>query len=163
MEVKIKTQEELRNSRITLELVGDQNEVAMAIDRIKGISTYGSEAAAEVMAENYVRAQEKIRELETERNIAINLAKDRETRINSLENRIINLGEYQASAEAERDRLLADRGSRQRLLTEAIDKIEAVRHILTAPLVTESRDGIVTSAGAVLSDAIGNALAALDA
>lgn len=52
--------------------------------------------------------------------------------------------------------------ARDHLLSAATTRMNAVREILLARTVAEARDQIVTSKGAVLADAIGNALHALE-
>jgi hypothetical protein len=52
--------------------------------------------------------------------------------------------------------------ARDRLLETATRKASAARDFLTASTVAEARENIVTSRGAVLADAIGNALRVLD-
>lgn len=56
-------------------------------------------------------------------------------------------------------RLLA---ARDHLLEAATTRIKQAKEILAAPKVTKARDEIVTSKGAILADAIGQALDALD-
>jgi chromosome segregation ATPase len=64
-----------------------------------------------------------------------------------------------AEAAAEHRRSIA---ARDNLLSAATTRLNAAREILLATAVSRARDEIVTTKGAVLADAIGNALDALE-
>lgn len=64
-----------------------------------------------------------------------------------------------AEAAAEHRRSIA---ARDNLLSAATTRLNAAREILLATAVSRARDEIVTTKGAVLADAIGNALHALE-
>lgn len=91
------------------------------------------------------RAQARVAELER----ALAASIDRENRLETTA----------AETAAEHRRSLA---ARDHLLSAATTRINAVREILLATPVSRARDEIVTSKGAVLADAIGNALHALE-
>jgi len=88
--------------------------------------------------------------------------KDRDSarrRVDELEKQLDSYQRAERRAMAEHIRSLA---ARDNLLSVATHRISIVRELLAAPGVTKARDEIVTSKGAVLANAIGNALAALD-
>lgn len=91
------------------------------------------------------KAQRRVAELE--RTLALSI--ERENRLESTA----------ADTAAEHRRSLA---ARDHLLSAATTRMNAVREILLATAVGRARDEIVTTKGAVLADAIGNALHALE-
>jgi chromosome segregation ATPase len=66
VEIKIKTMDEFRDGRVQIELTVPREEVRELSDRLLVGSGYDPNAAANTMAENYVRARMRIDELETQ-------------------------------------------------------------------------------------------------
>lgn len=64
MEIRIKTHEELRADRVTIEITGTGAEVRQLVDSEASTEFYDPQKAAEVLAENYARASARIKELE---------------------------------------------------------------------------------------------------
>jgi chromosome segregation ATPase len=81
--------------------------------------------------------------------------KDRDARLAHLD----EAEQYQCERAAEYRRSVT---ARDHLLSAATTRLNAAREILLATAVSRARDEIVTSKGAVLADAIGNALHALE-
>jgi hypothetical protein len=110
------------------------------------------------------------RKLEDERD----LVKQERTRANNLARRVAELERSLAhsidrenvqeglAAESRRTAIQTI-AARDRLLAAATTRVRAAKEILGATAVGRARDEIVTSKGAVLADAIGNALDALSA
>jgi hypothetical protein len=110
------------------------------------------------------------RKLETERA----LVQDERTRANNLARRVAELERSLAlsidrenvqeglAAESRRTAIQSI-AARDRLLAAATTRVRAATEILSRPMVVGARNEIVTSKGAVLADAIGNALDALSA
>lgn len=202
MEIRVKTYDEVREERVTIEVAPGQR----AQIEIVGPS-YDAEAAADALAGNYGRARQEIERLEaalakaTRGHVCTGECKPNahvafigRQRLDELEREVADEAERADRAEAERDsarrrvaelerqlgnsigrenKLEADAAeektlhrraleARDSLLSAATTRINAVREILLARTVTEARDNIVTSKGAVLADAIGNALHALE-
>lgn len=86
-------------------------------------------------------------------------ASELKDRASSVEEELEAAERYQAERAQEARRSLA---ARDHLLSAATTRINAVREILLATAVSRARDEIVTSKGAILADAIGNALHALE-
>jgi hypothetical protein len=82
--------------------------------------------------------------------------RDRDLRLEELE----AAERYQCERAEEHRRSIA---ARDQLLSAATTRVKAAVEILTRPGVVAARNEIVTSKGAILADAIGNTLAALDA
>jgi hypothetical protein len=82
--------------------------------------------------------------------------RDRDLRLEELE----AAERYQCERAEEHRRSIA---ARDQLLSAATTRVKAAVEILSRPAVVGARNEIVTTKGAILADAIGNALAALDA
>jgi DNA repair exonuclease SbcCD ATPase subunit len=86
-------------------------------------------------------------------------ASELKDRVPSIEEDLEAAERYQAERAEEARRSVA---ARDQLLAAATTRVQAAREILGATAVGRARDEIVTSKGAVLADAIGNALRALE-
>jgi hypothetical protein len=137
---------ELAESR---ELVEFKTRVADEIDQDRIELRLRLKAERELVQEERTRAN----------NLATRLAqveKDRDTRLEELE----AAERYQHERAQEARQSIA---ARDRLLAAATTRVKAAQEILSRPIVVGARNEIVTSKGAILADAIGNALDALSA
>jgi DNA-binding helix-hairpin-helix protein with protein kinase domain len=144
MEIRLKTAEEFHAAHVTIEIRATPEEATEVSQRLFTADEVGhyQGTEAELVAAPLRR---RIGELET----ALARSIEREDRLESDE----------ADRAAEHRRSLA---ARDHLLSAATTRLNAVREILLATAVSRARDEIVTSKGAVLADAIGNALHALE-
>lgn len=107
-----------------------------------------------------------VRELETELADERERADKAEGRASQAErqrdNYAGNLDAQELAHAKERDEHRRSLAARDHLLSAATTRVRAAAEILGAATVTQARDEIVTTKGAVLADAIGNALRALE-
>lgn len=124
--------------------------------------------------------RQRLAELETEAadereraDKAEGLVQEERTRANNLATRLaqvekdrdLRLEELEAAERYQHERSQDARQSvaaRDRLLAAATTRVRAATEILSRPIVVGARNEIVTSKGAILADAIGNALDALE-
>ena len=154
MEIRIRTYDEISSERVrvevapgqraTIEIVDGEVSTGRLSDRLYTAAEVGDAQASEA---ELVAGPLRRRIAELERALAASV--NRENRLESDE----------AERAAEHRRSLA---ARDHLLSAATTRMNAVREILLATAVNRARDEIVTSKGAVLADAIGNALHALE-
>lgn len=147
----VRLEKSLAESR---ELVAFKERVADEIDKDKETLFKRLEAERELVQEERIRAN----------NLARRLA-EAEASIRNLETRNSRLVE---SANLTEQTVAASLGesrqsiaSRDRLLAAATTRVRAAAEILSQKRVAEAADDIVTTKGAILADAIRNALAAL--
>lgn len=165
MEIRIKTLDETRESRVSVTVVNDslgervvdlsRRNATVTITDLDVDRVYDPEKAAEVLAENYVRARTRISELEADLAKATESA-DFKTRVadeidtdrDRLNRRIADL-----------ERTLAEVTRRAENQVAALTRqIDDTRVILSTPLITGIRSEVVTTKAVVLAGAIGRAL-----
>lgn len=174
MEIRVRTYDEISSERVRIEVAPGQRATIDIVDgevstglasRLYTAAEVGDAQAseAELVAtplRRRIAELERTLAREVNRNTDLEaeldqVKKDRDARLEHLDKAEL----YQCERAAEYRRSVT---ARDHLLSAATTRINAVREILLARTVAEARDQIVTSKGAVLADAIGNALHALE-
>jgi chromosome segregation ATPase len=115
--------------------------------------------------------ENRIKGYDHDRHIEKKRADEAESRVESLTGQLSVAQEkarrrndqYDRTIKARDEETLGRIEARDNLLNQATTRINAVREILSRPAVVGAREQIVTRDGAILADAIGNALSALEA
>lgn len=180
MEIRIRTYDEVSSERVTIEVTpgqraeiqvtGDQEVTFNTADQdVSGEASWYQVALDRKAQIRALRAELARKTAEWEKSSAEGRAQVERLvkRVEEAEGRrnqtIQEFNTQKLQHTKERQAAARSIAARDDLLSKATTRMEVVRSLLAAPQVTETRDGIVTSKGTVLANAIGNALAALDA
>lgn len=186
----IRTLAEIRQGRITIQEVRDNTTIAVSIDgatsrdRENLITELDVAVGTLKVREDQVvllkaQVDELVRQREnliTELDRALEQVQATEPISRPVWQILLAAEDRVADAELQRDRYVSDLNTFKRLAyeqneraagerrraSELEDRLSAVREFLTAGAVAEARETIVTSRGAILADAIANALRVLD-
>lgn len=150
MEIRLKTAEEFRDAHMTIEIRATRDEAWRLSDRLYTADEVGHYQASEA---ELVATPLRARITELEKTLA-EAEQDRDNRLEELE----AAERYQHERAQEARQSIA---ARDRLLATATTRVRAAAEILGQKRVAEAADEIVTTKGAILADAVRNALAAL--
>jgi chromosome segregation ATPase len=173
MEIRLKTAEEFHSAHVTIEIRATPEEAWSLSDRLYTAAEVGDAQASEA---ELVAGPLRRRIAELERTLAREVnrntdleaqAEDADRRINALTGQVkgYDHDRHTEKERADRERQRADKaeGLVREELEAATKRVRAATEILSRPMVVGARNDIVTTKGAILADAIGNALDALSA